>query len=104
MAYFELKCGASFNREDVAEMEEHVRTCSACILRRSGIFPLPPIERHPEESDAVIADRRAWESMHLGNWTFEAKHQRETVEKMLRRGEISEARAQELLREVKDAD
>lgn len=50
----------------------------------------------------AVEDRGVWESMHLGNWTFEAKYQREEVEKMLRRGEISEARAQELLREVKD--
>lgn len=54
----------------------------------------------------VIEGRRLWESMYMSNWNPNptAKYKRETVAKMLKRGEISEARAEELLREVADAE
>lgn len=49
-------------------------------------------------------DRRFWESMHLGSWAFDAKYQRETIAKMVRRGEISEACAEDMLHEVANGD
>jgi hypothetical protein len=33
VAFYELKCGAHFERCDVKAMEQHVNSCSACILR-----------------------------------------------------------------------
>lgn len=67
MAFYELKCGASFERGQVAELEEHVRNCAVCTLRELGIvgpqspfddvFGIPDVVKHPEETDAEFKVR-----------------------------------------------
>jgi hypothetical protein len=47
VAFYSLKCGAEFGREQVAELEHHAVTCVSCILSRcdSPITTLPEFIR-----------------------------------------------------------
>ena len=54
----------------------------------------------------VVADKMRekeglWRSKYLSEWSFEAKYSREFIDKLLNQGEISESRAEEMLREIK---